>query len=69
MASPEILNLTQREQARLEIADQVENFLRHGGCIEVLSGPGAFENNPIGRVWWEAGGNVRGGGSIVGNSF
>jgi len=61
--------LTQREILRREIASQVENFLQRGGHIDQLAAPGMREINPVGRIWWEAGGNLRGGGPIVGHSF
>jgi hypothetical protein len=61
-------DLTQREILRREIASQIESFLQRGGHIDMLSAPGMGEVNPVGRIWWEAGGNLRGAGLIIGNS-
>lgn len=68
MADREYLNLTVREQTRREIADQVEQFLQQGGHINVVAGPSAA-SDLLGRVWWEAGSSLRGGGPIASNSF
>lgn len=62
------LSLTQRELTRREIADQVESFLRQGGAIEVLSGPGCGAT-PVGPVWWEVAGSLRGDGVVGSRSF
>ena len=69
MVTDDAQHLTQRELLRLEIANHVENFLQQGGHIDLLSTPGVKEINPVGRIWWEAGGNLRGGGPIIGHSF
>lgn len=46
---------TQRDAQRREIAAQVEQFLSHGGRIDVLQSPLREAGAPVGRVWWEAG--------------
>lgn len=48
--------LTLREAQRREIAGQVEQFLQHGGHIDVLQSPLREAGTPIGRVWWDAAG-------------
>ncbi len=48
--------LTLREAQRREIAGQVEQFLQHGGHIDVLQSPLREAGAPIGRVWWDAAG-------------
>lgn len=48
--------LTLREAQRREIAGQVEQFLQHGGHIDVLQSPFREAGAPIGRVWWDTAG-------------
>ncbi len=62
------LSLTHREQTRREIANQVESFLRLGGEIEVLNGPGSCAVS-VGPVWWEVAGSLRGDGVNASRSF
>lgn len=69
MAACDTQELTQRELLRREIASQVESFLQQGGHIDLLAAPGANEINPVGRIWWEAGGNLRGAGLIISGSL
>jgi hypothetical protein len=51
------LSITSREQLRREIAQQTEQFLRHGGNIDILNVPGAGQARPIGPVWWDSRGS------------
>ncbi len=53
-------NITLREQLRREIAQQTEQFLRHGGNIDILNVSGGSQSRPIGPVWWDS----RGSGSL-----
>lgn len=55
------LTITSREQLRREIAQQTENFLRHGGNIDVLYTPSAVVARPVGPVWWD----TRGSGPLM----
>lgn len=55
------LTVSSREQLRNEIAQQTENFLRHGGQIDVLRAPVISYARPIGAVWWD----VRGGAPLL----
>lgn len=54
------LSITSREQMRREIAQQTEQYLRHGGNIDILNTPGVMPARPIGPVWWDS----RGSGSL-----
>lgn len=54
------LSITSREQLRREIAEQTENYLRHGGNIDILNVPSINPARPIGPVWWDS----RGSGSL-----
>lgn len=54
------LSITSREQLRMEIAQQTEQFLRHGGNIDKLNAPVSAQARPIGPVWWDS----RGSGSL-----
>jgi hypothetical protein len=54
------LSITSREQMRREIAQQTEQYLRHGGNIDILNAPSVAPTRPIGPVWWDS----RGSGSL-----
>lgn len=54
------LSITSREQLRREIAEQTEQFLQHGGNIDILGTPRSETARPIGPIWWDS----RGSGSL-----
>lgn len=56
MNERDVLTVTSRERLRLEIAQQTELFLRHGGHIEHLHIAHAA-TRPVGPVWWDVRGN------------
>lgn len=58
MAMSEPLSITSRELLRREIAEQTEQFLRRGGCIETLGSLRADPGRQIGPVWWDARGSL-----------
>lgn len=49
-----------RDRLRAEIEQQVEQFLRQGGQIEVVQNSLQVAR-PIGPVWWD----TRGGGTLI----
>jgi|GEM_PF-722132 len=53
MTEREALTISSRAQMRREIEQQVQQFLRSGGTIEVLDNSLTQAPRPIGTVWWD----------------
>lgn len=53
----EALTISSRAQLRDEIEQQVQQFLRQGGQIEVLQNSLSQVPRPIGAVWWDTRGS------------
>lgn len=60
MTERETLTISSRAQLRREIEEQVQQFLRGGGTIQVLRNQLSQAPRPIGAVWWD----TRGSGPI-----
>lgn len=44
-------NMTEKNRIRDEIDEQIREYLKRGGKIDVLSGKQTKTGNPVGSVW------------------